>query len=259
MTSFGIDGPLLAFSLAAFGLVFGSFVTALSYRAPRGERISHGRSRCPSCGHALGSRDLVPVLSWVIQGGACRYCRAKISWRYPAIEIATAALFVGAGFLARDFTHLFLLLAMTPLMVALAVIDLEHRRQPNVLLAALALLALAWRWAGDQAFLTGVAVAIAVCILGVLLDMAAKAATGRPGLGAGDTKLFALAALALPVDLFLLFALIAALLGIGLGGIWGWRNRSALFPFAPAILAAYWISLVGADSLMPGVMRLHST
>jgi hypothetical protein len=149
--------PSLLVPIGALGLVFGSFVTALSYRLPRGESISHGRSRCPSCAHVLGVPDLVPVLSWVGHGGKCRHCGTKISWRYPLIELVTMALFVAAGVFAPTATHLALLLAMTPLMMALAVIDLEHRRLPNSLVLMLATLALAWRWYGDQAILTGVA------------------------------------------------------------------------------------------------------
>jgi len=243
--------PTILIPLAAFGLVFGSFVTALSYRLPRGESIARGRSRCPVCGHTLTVPDLVPVLSWAAHRGACRHCGTKISWRYPAIELLTAALFVAAGVLAADLRHMLLLVAMTPLMVALAVIDLEHRRLPNSLLALLAVLALAWRWSGDQDFLTGGATAAVVIVLGLLLDGAYKARTGETGLGMGDTKLMALAGLALPVGPFLLFLTVAGLLGLLSGGSWRLLQPGARgFPFAPAILMAYWLGLARGEAML---------
>ena len=250
--------PALLVPLGAFGLVFGSFVTALSYRLPRGESIARGRSRCTACGHTLTAPDLVPVISWMIQGGACRHCRAKVSWRYPAIEAVTMALFIAAGLLARDVGHLILLLAATPPMVALAVIDLEHRRLPDSLVITLALLALALRWTGDGALLTGLTTAAVVGALGVALDSAFRALTQKPGLGMGDTKLFAVAGLALPLGPFLLFLAAAGGFGVLFGGVWRRRTGSGQFPFAPAILTALWLSLAAGDTLFQQLVTLYS-
>ena len=68
------------------GAIFGSAVTALSWRLPRGESWAEGRSRCPSCGHTLGPLELVPVLSWALSRGRCRHCGARVSIRYPLID-----------------------------------------------------------------------------------------------------------------------------------------------------------------------------
>jgi leader peptidase (prepilin peptidase)/N-methyltransferase len=81
--------PFTVFKLiavAAVGLALGSFAAAMAYRLPRGVRGV--RSVCPSCGHTLGIRDLVPVFSWLCLKGRCRYCAAPISARYPLIELA---------------------------------------------------------------------------------------------------------------------------------------------------------------------------
>lgn len=226
----------------------GSFVTALSYRQPRAESVAHGRSKCPACGHALAAVDLVPVVSWLAQGGACRYCKAAISPRYPAIEFCTMALFAAGAFFVTDLTHVALLAAMTVAMVALAVVDLEWQRLPNGFLLILGALSLAWRWAGDRDLLLGVVAAAVVFAVGVMLNAGYKAVTGRAGLGLGDTKLLAVAALALPVGPLLLFLMSAGVLGFGFGLLWLWRRATAQFPFGPAILAAYWGSLAGGDA-----------
>lgn len=72
------------------GACLGSFMTALAYRLPRGLDWVSDRSRCTSCGHALGMPDLVPIFSWVFLRGRCRHCGADVSARYPAIELAFA-------------------------------------------------------------------------------------------------------------------------------------------------------------------------
>ena len=95
---------------ALLGLVFGSFVNAFVWRLHeqellRGKKkqptkkqldefsILKGRSMCPDCKHELSSKDLVPLFSWLLLRGKCRYCSKPISWQYPLVEVSTAALF----------------------------------------------------------------------------------------------------------------------------------------------------------------------
>ncbi len=245
---------VLAVPLAAFGLIFGSFVTALSYRLPRGLSIARGRSQCPACGHVLGAADLVPVMSWAVHGGACRHCRAKVSWRYPAIELVSAALFIAAGVLAQDILHLALLLAMTPVMLTLAIIDLEHRRLPNGVVLVLAVLALGWRAAGTGDFLEAGVLAGTSVVLGLGLDALYRARTGRPGLGGGDIKLLGVIGLALPAAPFLMTLGLAGFFGVMFGAIEGGVTRDRIgqreFAFAPAVLAAFWIGLTADNALI---------
>lgn len=102
--------------LALIGLVFGSFVNAFVWRLHEQEllfekkkkptakqlaklSILKGRSMCPDCKHELAAKDLVPLFSWLYLRGKCRYCAKPILWQYPAVELATAALFaVSYGF-----------------------------------------------------------------------------------------------------------------------------------------------------------------
>lgn len=78
-------------AVVVIGLCVGSYLAALLYRLPRG--VTGARSACPSCGHTLAARDLVPVLSWLALRGRCRYCAARIGARYTLIEIGTALTF----------------------------------------------------------------------------------------------------------------------------------------------------------------------
>lgn len=245
MTAFAVPIPIYAQAAIAalFGLIFGSFITALSYRLPRGISIAHGRSACPSCGATLAVRDLVPVFSWVLHGGRCRACKASISWRYPAIELLMAALFASAVLLVSNPIALALTLAATPVMVALGVIDAENQRLPNGLLAVLAVLALGLRYVTDGAVVVALSAAAIIFASALALDWFARRILGQPGLGMGDAKLMGIVALALP--LLPLFIVLTASGFMGVLLAFAFRLRSVrTFPFGPPILAALWVGLV---------------
>ena len=79
---------------AAIGGVAGSFLNCTAWRIVRGESFTMGRSRCPSCGHTLGAAELIPVCSWLFQKGRCKWCKEKISVRYPLTELSFSLITV---------------------------------------------------------------------------------------------------------------------------------------------------------------------
>jgi leader peptidase (prepilin peptidase) / N-methyltransferase len=76
------------------GLIFGSFLNVIIHRLKHGGKIMNSRSICPHCKKILKARDLIPVISFIILRGNCRYCSKKISWQYPLVELVTAILFL---------------------------------------------------------------------------------------------------------------------------------------------------------------------
>src|SRR5581483_9902566 len=111
---------LILVLLVAGGLIFGSFIDALTWRiheqslwykkkkgakVPRELSMLHGRSMCQSCKHVLQPWDLVPLFSWVFLQGRCRYCDARISWQSPVIEIIMGLLYVGSYLLWPTALH----------------------------------------------------------------------------------------------------------------------------------------------------------
>ena len=79
---------------ALLGLCMGSFLNCFAYRIVHGESVTKGRSHCDVCGHVLAPRDLVPVVSYLVTKGKCRYCGAKLSVRHLVAEITTGAVYV---------------------------------------------------------------------------------------------------------------------------------------------------------------------
>ena len=84
---------ILIFSIL-FGLAIGSFLNVVIHRMPIGESIVYPRSHCPECNKQLCYKDLIPIVSWLINLGQCRYCKSRINIRYLYVEIITCILFI---------------------------------------------------------------------------------------------------------------------------------------------------------------------
>lgn len=150
-----------------------------------------------------------------------------------------AGLFLVAVLQHLDPKHLVFILAVTPVMVALAVIDFEHRRLPNPLLGLLAVFALAWRMTTDANLIAAAISAALVFVAALTIDRVARR-FGQPGLGLGDAKLIAIMGFALS-PIVLLGALAAAGLLTTLAGLLLRRELKTSLPFAPALLLAFWV------------------
>lgn len=119
---------MVYFFVFLVGLAIGSFITVIVYRLPRGKGFVSGHSQCPNCGKDLKWRDLVPVLSFIVLSGRCRYCRNRISWIYPIVELSSGVVvlasflfFSSAGLVSWIFWAFILELFLT-----LAFIDLKY-------------------------------------------------------------------------------------------------------------------------------------
>lgn len=89
----------IIFCIFVIGSLFGSFLTLATYRIPRHEDIIKTRSYCPTCKHKLNFFDLIPVISYLMRGGKCKYCKEKISIRYFLFEVTNGLVFVGFYFI----------------------------------------------------------------------------------------------------------------------------------------------------------------
>lgn len=225
------------------GLAFGSFVTLVTYRLPRGEPIFRGRSRCPSCEAALGPRDLVPVLSWLAYRGRCRRCGAPVSVRYPTMELVLAMLFVVVYLRVGATLPGLLLAALAVGLVTLSVIDLEVGIIPDRVLLVLAPLGLAYQLAIGHV-LVALAGAVLAGGLAYGLRVAFLRLRGRDALGLGDVKFFATAGLWLGPASLPAFLIVSGLGGIGFARLWRRFGGGREFPFAPALALGLFLCLL---------------
>ena len=179
---------------AVFGLIIGSFLNVVAYRLPRGESLSHPRSRCPGCGAAIAAYDNIPVLSWLLLRGRCRGCGEPISIRYPLVEATTAVLYVLVVVAQDDALGIALGLLLVTALIPITLIDLDLRLIPNrITLPA----------------------AVAALIAAVILDVSFVPEQLIAGAAAGG--FFLLAALAYPRGMGMGDVKLAGMLGLYLG------------------------------------------
>jgi leader peptidase (prepilin peptidase)/N-methyltransferase len=212
--------PLFA---GLLGLVVGSFANVCIHRIPRGASIVRPRSRCPSCAHELAAWENVPVLSFVLLRGRCRRCAAPISWRYPAVELANGALWLGVALsLPPSPRALALQLFVTALLI-LSFIDREHYLLPDVItlpgIAAGLLCSLLPDWPVKP--LEALAAALGGYLGMLLVGKGYERLRGIEGLGQGDWKMAAMLGAFLGWQALLLTVLLASLAGtlVGLGAL----------------------------------------
>lgn len=181
----------LALAGAVLGAIVGSFVAALVVRWPRGESVVGGRSRCDSCGETLRARELVPLLSYLLQRGRCRRCGERIDPKHMAIELAAALIGVVAV-LAHPLPLALVTAGFGWWLLATAAIDAEEQWLPDALTLPLVPLGLLAGWAGLGPPLLDRLIGAAAGGLGLaLLAWLYRAARGREGMGGGDPKLLA--------------------------------------------------------------------
>lgn len=115
---------------AVLGMIVGSFLNVLIARHGTGKTLG-GRSSCDACGRQLGAWHLIPVVSWMVLGGRCAYCRARLSVQYPLVELLTGVLFVGVALAPIPLGAQILATLAAALLVAIAVYDYHHTIIPD--------------------------------------------------------------------------------------------------------------------------------
>lgn len=246
-----------AVGCGVLGLLIGSFLNVLIYRVPIGQSIVTPPSACPSCQTPIRPGDNVPIVSWVILRGRCRHCGARISARYPFVEALTGVLFAVVG--ARFGFHSVVpaVLVFTAASLALAAIDLEHRRLPDpivfttlVLQGGLLVVAALVDDRPRSILMAAAGAAIAAGFLLTIWFALPKA------IGFGDVKYgLVLGSLLgwfglghVVVGLFLGY-LSGSIIGIGLM-IVKRKARGLIMPFGPALALGAWIAALWGASIL---------
>lgn len=271
--------PVLTVAAGVFGLAIGSFLNVVVHRVPAGLSVVRPASACPGCGHTVRRRDNVPVVSWLLLGGRCRDCGMAIAARYPLVEAGTAVLFAAVALFLSDSRFsavsgdtgptgavVVLIVAYSYLMatsVALALIDIDTHRLPNVLVlpASLVLAVLfsaASAMSGDWgALLRGLVGAVLLAAVYLTLALLVPG-----GMGFGDVKLAGVLGLAtaylgwgpLAVGSFAAF-LLGGTFAIVLMVVRRTGRRTGI-PFGPWMLGGAWIGITLGAPLWDGYVGL---
>ncbi len=252
-----MDPILLYISASLFGAIVGSFLNVCIFRIPLGTSLVSPSSRCPQCKTPIKTYDNIPILSYFLLGGKCRYCRAPISARYPLVEsmmvLFSVVLILKFG-LSPSFFIYFILISS---LVVVSFIDLDHRiipdkiSLPGIILGLLAsfvkpvegqydfLVLYVFKTVKGVLNMATLDSLLGIFIGGGLLYAVAVLfywATKKEGMGGGDIKLLAMigAFLGWSSTLFtiLVSSLIGSMVGIAIMVATGADSKYAI-PFGP--------------------------
>ncbi|MDI6883130.1 MAG: prepilin peptidase [Patescibacteria group bacterium] len=270
--------------LFIFGISVGSFLNCLIYWLENKKRKNlFGRSFCPNCLHKLGFFDLIPILSFIFLKGKCRYCGKRISWQYPAVEIATGGLFLlisnsqfspissrvldKVGTISNEFLifnfqtflNLFYLFIVSSFLIIIFVYDLKHYLIPDKIIYSAIGIVFLYRLVTTYnlqlttynfepliyAFLSAFSAGAFFFLIWFL-------SRGK-WMGFGDVKLAFLIGLFLSwpnilVSLFSAF-LIGAIIGLGLLAL-GKKNLKSEVPFGPFLVTGTFIGLFLGEKII---------
>lgn len=275
---------ILGFGL---GLIFGSFLNVVIYRVPvmldrqwRAEcaELAHDtpgqaslapfnlitpRSACPSCKTPIKAWQNIPVLSYLLLRGRCAACKARISWRYPLVEVLTGIL---SAVVAWKFGFGWPTLAgilLTWFLIALTFIDVDRQLLPDSLTLPLLWIGLAVNLLGVGPMQIDLRSSVIGAIAGYLSLWSVyhvfRLATGKEGMGYGDFKLLAALGAWLGWKMLLPIVLLAAAVGAVTGIIIltaQRQSRATPIAFGPFLAAAGWLMLIIGPSLVEHYLGL---
>jgi leader peptidase (prepilin peptidase)/N-methyltransferase len=238
-----------------YGGVFGSFFNVVGLRVPTKESIITPRSACPKCKHTLTPLELIPVVSFLIQRGKCRQCKARISPLYPIMEFLTGVLFVVVPLNLGWTTEIFVGWTLVSLFIIITVSDIKYMLIPDKILLFFAGIFLLERifiplspwWDSILGAAIGFTLLLVISIV------------SKGGMGGGDIKLYALLGFVLGTKLVLMSLFIATLLGalIGMIGIGlGLVERKKPIPFGPFISVGTLIAYFYGQTIFTAYLNL---
>ena len=232
------------------GAIVGSFLNVVIYRVPRNESIVNPPSHCPVCGHPLKWYDMVPIVSYIVLKGRCRYCGAKISIKYPLIEALTGFAFVGVGLRFGWSLQFFEYITFSALLIAVGFTDLFDGVVPDIIVIPGAIVGLVFSALQGKAVLSS-------SIFGLLFLLGVFAliiVVTRGGMGQGDATFGAMIGSFIGFKFSVVVLVLAFILGAIIGVILlsvSHKSGKDTMPFGPYLaIAAYIVVLYGYKILL---------
>ncbi len=254
---------LIGFYIFIFGLCIGSFLNVCIVRMPQEKSVVNPPSHCPRCKKPIFWYDNIPVLSYLLLGGRCRFCKEKISIRYMIVELVTGCLFywlyLEFGLSAKFFSYAI----MTSGLIVAAFVDIGHRIIPDEIsiggmAAGLICSVIFPQLHETHSFLLGFGRSLmglligggSIYLMGVIGDFIFK----KESMGGGDVKLLAMIGAFLGWKSVLLTFFIAPVFGAVLGIIVKIRTKESVIPYGPFLALGAIISLFWSEPIIRWIL-----
>jgi len=251
--------PFIVFLL---GSLIGSFLNVCIYRLPRSLSVIFPSSRCPSCNIPIKAYDNIPLLSFLLLGGRCRYCKARISLRYPLVEALNALMYVVVLWRFGFGWHMPVIFSFCSAMIVITFIDLDFQIIPDsITLPGIPVGLIAASLVLPDPFDRSSILGFNGAIIGLFIGGAtfyAIAVLSRGGMGGGDIKMMAMVGSFMGWKSALLTTFAGSLLGSCVGiflMVAKGKGRKTKVPFGPFLAAGALISLFYGQEILSLYLR----
>lgn len=233
-----------------FGTIFGSFYNVVGYRIPKGESLLYPSSHCTKCNHKLKPLELIPIFSFLIQGGKCKKCKDKISWFYPIFEFSSGLLFAFSYIVFGFSLECLLSIVFISMLLIIIISDYQTMIIPDSILIVFSILIIIIKFfiVGISGVGISILHALGSFIFMLLLKLFGDFLFKKESMGGGDIKLMAVFGLMFGFPMSIVSVFIASFVGLPISLIILKKNNSHEIPFGPFLaVAAILIVLLKLD------------
>ena len=232
------------------GTIFGSFYNVVGYRIPKGESILYPASHCPKCNHKLTSLELIPILSFLFQGGKCKNCKDKISWFYPIFEFSSGILFALSYQVFGFSLECLLSIVFISMLLIIIISDYQTMTIPDsvliffsILIIIIKIFIVGFDGVGI-ALLNGLAAFVFMFLLKLFGDFLFK----KESMGGGDIKLLAVFGLTFGFPMSVIAIFLSAFIGLPISIVLLHKKSTHEIPYGPFLaVSAIIIMLLKID------------
>jgi leader peptidase (prepilin peptidase)/N-methyltransferase len=235
-----------------FGTILGSFYNVVGFRLPKQESLIKPPSHCPKCNHRLKPLELIPIISFLIQGGKCKKCKTKISWFYPTFEFTTGCLFALSYYLFGLSWNLVIALLFISMILIIIISDYLYLIIPDEVLIVFGILLLisitisSGLKVGGLSLLEG----IIAFLIKLLLKKTGDFIFKKESMGGGDIKLMLIIGMVIGYKLAIINIFLASVIGLPVAFIILLKKKNHVIPFGPFLGLASIIILLSQIKFM---------
>lgn len=240
-----------------FGAIIGSFLNVCIYRIPRGLSLIVPSSRCPSCNNQIMPWDNVPILSYLFLRGRCRYCKEKIPFRYPLVEVLNGFMYISVFWRFGWGLHSLTFCILCSALIVITFIDFDFQIIPDrITLVGIPLGLVAGSFLLPDPFMRASALGYKSSLLGFLLGgglFYLIAILSKGGMGGGDIKMMAMVGSFMGWKSVLLTMFAGSLTGSVIGiflMIYKGKGRKSKIPFGPYLALGTLITLFFGQEIL---------
>ncbi len=222
------------------GTLMGSFFTVVGQRLPKGENFITDHSHCDNCGHSLKLYEMIPIISYFLQKGRCRYCHKPIAGLSSYIEFFTGILFATAYYSFGFSYQLFIALGIVSLLMVVSVSDITYLIIPDEILIFFSIYFIVIQLfdLGVYETLLKILSGFFLFLMMYLIMLIGNKTLKKESLGGGDIKLMFLFGLILDPFLGVLSIFIGSILALPVSLLLLYKKNESIIPFGPFLLIA---------------------